>query len=155
MSPDPIAVAEFFIPGQPKTKDRPRAAIGKNTGRPFMYTSRKTAQEEAVIREFGDKFARENGWEDLHCGPVILSAIFVLPKSANFFEGKQPSYQKCGDLDNHLKTLKDGLNGTVYKDDAQIVGYRTVAKKFGDHPGIYVKLEFYSEPEPPPKKRKA
>ena len=153
MAADPIAVAEFFIPGRPKTKDRPRAAVGKS-GRAFMYSTKKTAQEEAVIREFGDKFARENGWEDLHRGPIILSAIFVLPKAGNFFEGKQPSYQKCGDLDNLLKTLKDGMNGTVYKDDSQIVGYRTVAKKFGDHPGVYVKLEFYAEPEAP-KKRKS
>lgn len=88
----------FVVPGRPVPKARPR--VGRNGA---VYTPRATREYE----ERAASAARAAGIEPL-AGPVAVRAVF-------FVSGR------AGDLDNYLKALLDGLKGTAYGDDCQVV----------------------------------
>lgn len=150
MGPDMIAPIYLFIPGRPKTKDRPRAGVSKG-GKPFMYTTQKTANEEAIIRQFGTNTREELGWAEPYAGPIRLSACFLIAKPKRWYPGMEPASSYYGDIDNLLKTLKDGLNGTLYRDDGQVICYGSVRKAFWDYAGLLAIIELLPLVEPPPR----
>ena len=67
-------------------------------------------------------------------GKLLLSAEFYRLKP------KDPQSRNYGDLDNHLKAVKDAMNGICYKDDSQIVRYGHTGKNHGE-PRIDIELE--------------
>jgi Holliday junction resolvase RusA-like endonuclease len=132
-------VIEIRVPGQPQGKGRARfAKIGA-----FMraYTPEKTVAYEGLIALAGEKAM--DGMERLQ-GPVDLkiTAVFQIPKgwsqkkrlasllSPEWHTGKP-------DGDNILKAVGDGLNGVVWRDDAQIAR-ASISKAYGEAPGLIV-----------------
>ena len=146
---DRIARVELYIPGKAVPKGRPRAGIGKNSGKPFMFTPKKTRDFEEVLRSKGHRLRKSLGWDSPHLGPVAMSFYFMAQKPGNWYPGKEPM---VGDLDNYIKAIKDGLKGTVYKDDRQVCRYRDSRKLFWDYPGTLVIMEFYPLIEKPRKR---
>ncbi len=90
------------------------------------------AQQEMIGREPFD-------------GPVRVDLIaeFAIPKSysrakraAALLRDIRPA--KKPDLSNIIKQVEDAFNGVVYRDDCQIVEYRTLQKVYGGQPKILV-----------------
>lgn len=66
--------------------------------------------------------------------------------SAEFYKNKPRDItsRNWGDLDNHLKSIKDSMNGICYVDDSQVVRYGHVGKHYGS-PRIEVELELIED----------
>ena len=96
---------EFIIDGEPKGKARPRF-----TRQGHAYTADATRNYEKLVSHAfdGEKFD----------GPVvvIISAYMQKAKSCKLrFPTKKP------DVDNIAKIIMDGLNGTAWDDDKQVI----------------------------------
>lgn len=111
-------------------KERPRTNF--NTG--AIYTPTKTLQNEKKI---ADEFRIQNrGWE-IATGPIQVEIITVvnIPKSATKRK-KQEMVEgillpiKKPDLDNVAKLVLDGLQGTAFEDDYQVVKLG-IMKRYG------------------------
>jgi Holliday junction resolvase RusA-like endonuclease len=123
-------VISLFVPDIAVAKGRPRFTT---TGRP--YTPSKTRQSEWRLREH----ASGQVLRPLE-GALGLEIIVMLqpPQMPKKWVGiRLPT--KRPDLDNYLKTVLDGLEGIVYKDDAQIVDIH-VSKRYAwnSQPGWYI-----------------
>jgi Holliday junction resolvase RusA-like endonuclease len=121
----------FFIPIKPVAKARPRM------GRFGMYTPKKTADFESIVKTM----ARVH-----HKGPPLegpLGAILIFnfekPKSS-----KNAVPMVRPDLDNYIKAILDALNEVVYKDDAQIVKI-LAEKKYSSLEGISISISRLSD----------
>ena len=127
---------EFFVPGLPHGKGRPRV-----TKRGITYTPKKTQVAEGnIVACFQLSFP------DLVplSGQVRLEvdAFFQIPASAPrarrqaMAEGLVRPTKKP-DADNILKAVGDALNGVAWDDDSQIVSVR-VDKWYADKPGTKI-----------------
>ena len=133
----------FTIDGVPVAKGRPRfARMGRGIR---TYTPPRTEAYEAAVR-IAARFAM--GSTPLLEGPVrvIITAAMPIPQSwskkkhAAVAQGVVPFVTRP-DVDNLVKTiLLDGMNGTIYKDDAQIVEL-TAIKRYDEKPTTLVTVE--------------
>lgn len=114
-------VVQFFVPGEPRGKERPRP--GKN-GR--MYTPKKTKKYEALIEECC--INQCPGRQPEYTGNIVAQIECLYPirksapkkKRAEMLAGMiRPT--KTPDLDNIAKAVLDAINTIAYKDDAQVV----------------------------------
>lgn len=132
---------EFFVPGAPVGKGRPRVTTAR--GRPRLYTPAKTAGFEALVALAGrDAMA---GRPPI-AGAVALTLDVCLPVPAGWSDKKraaallgQTPATKKPDLDNVLKAIADGLNGVAWIDDVQIVREST-QKRYASTPGVHVRI---------------
>ena len=132
----------FTIPGEPQGKARPRVVRGKD-GRAHTYTPEKTAQYEALIRK---EYRRQGGvrFPDGSGLAVYLSVRCAVPKSASkqrraaMLAGELLPMKKP-DLDNIAKAICDALNGTAYRDDAQVVELYA-EKRWDESPRVDVEI---------------
>ena len=114
---------EFFIPGEPRGKERPR---GTKNG--VYYTPSKTRSYEKHIREcFYRAYPKHKPIGADVPVSVNITALFKIPErlrtKANIkkiAEGKLFPTKKP-DCDNIAKAALDGLNGLAYKDDKQVI----------------------------------
>lgn len=133
---------KFTIPGQPVGKGRPR--VGRVAGHVRMYTPEKTASYESKVALSAHQAMAGAPILDGPCAMAIV-AVFPIPKS--WTKGKQAQAQAGKvrhtgkpDLDNLAKSICDGMNGVVFKDDAQVVSM-SLSKRYGDAPGVDVLVE--------------
>ena len=110
-------------------------------GRPRFYgnhavTPEKTRLYEALIRD-----SWTYGMMD---GPLGVRMLFVMPIPKSLSKKKHEEllgerHTKKPDLDNLVKAVLDGLNGTAFEDDSRI--HRIMAiKEYGDEPRVVVTL---------------
>lgn len=107
----------FTVPGEPVAKGRPRFARVGNFVRTF--TPQKSARFEDRVR-----LCAINAGVKPIAGPVVLSVECYWPmKGAPLKRGKRERTWKATrpDCDNVLKAVCDGLCGTGFADDGQIV----------------------------------
>jgi Holliday junction resolvase RusA-like endonuclease len=120
---------EFTVPGQPVAKGRPKFA--RRGAHVVAYTPEKTASYENLVKlaatacmcghePSGKPIAL---WVSLNLQiPASWSMKRrALAESGAIYATKKP------DADNVLKGIKDGCNGIVWRDDAQVV--RVMLKK--------------------------
>lgn len=100
----------FTVPGEPKSKERPR--FNRNTG--HAYTPKTTSEREQVIAA---AYNAAGGF--MFPGMVGLEVCFYLGTRRN------------RDTDNMLKLVLDGLIGHAYKDDGVAV-VQLVSKLYTD-----------------------
>lgn len=123
----------FYVEGEARGKQRPRTV--RKDGVLRTYTPKETKNYEQLVKS---AYLREADGAFFD-GPVSVTiSVFVEPpKSASkakkvkmllLPEKMWPT--KRPDLDNVAKTICDALNGTAYKDDAQIVQL-FVARHYG------------------------
>lgn len=125
---------EFTIYTDPVAKARARAGAG---GR--FYTPKKTSDYEAVIAMHAKQAMKSLQPIDSAC---CLSLVFHMPIPKSWSQKKRAqaiggeiTHTSKPDLDNLIKAVKDGLNGIVWADDAQVV--RVVAeKKYSENPRV-------------------
>lgn len=127
---------KFVIPGDPVGKGRPRFV--RATG--HTYTPERTKNYEDLIRLRypGGMFPG-----DAHIR-LCVDAYFGIPRSKPKKERKKmltgeirPA--KKPDADNIVKSIMDGLNGTAYADDAQVVEV-TCRKFYSENPRVEIYL---------------
>ena len=114
-------VVHFSVFGEPVPKARPRF-----TYRGHTYTPTKTAGYEKIVATAAKQAM--GGSEPLETPvAVFIHITYAIPSSyskkrreacLNGFE----RHTKRPDLDNVVKSITDGMNGVVYKDDSQITG---------------------------------
>ena len=135
---------EFFIPGKPKGKGRPRFI---KTGR--TYTPEDTANYENWVRLCYMQEAKKNGIEPIPADEpvqVYIRAFELVPKSfskartekaldGRMFPTKKP------DCDNIIKIICDALNGVAYHDDKQVVRVSCRKEYHFDREGVFVTVE--------------
>jgi Holliday junction resolvase RusA-like endonuclease len=125
----------FTIPGQPVAKGRPKFA--RRGAHVVAYTPAKTASYENLV-----KLAATTAM----CGvqptarPVALSVTLNLQVPASWSKKRRAAAvagsicaTKKPDADNVLKGIKDGCNGIVWGDDAQVVRI-TLDKRYAEVP---------------------
>lgn len=114
---------EFIVPGQPVPKGRPKFA--RRGKRVVAYTPAKTAAYESLVQRVAEAamMGREPSERPIK---LVVNLAFEVPASwskkrrALALAGQIRATKKP-DADNVLKGLKDGCNGIVWKDDAQVV----------------------------------
>ena len=134
---------EFFVPGAPVGKGRPRAA--RRGAGVVMFTPGKTADYEALVAATAAAaLACDALAHQLLDGPLeaVLEMRFPVPASwskarrARALAGAEWHTSKP-DADNVAKAVLDACNGVVFRDDAQVV-VMIATKAFSEEPGVRV-----------------
>ena len=135
---------DFFIPGKPVGKGRPKFGNGRT------YTPEKTVNYENLVQVCFMK--AYPGAEPIKARVpvvVLMTAFYPIPVRKS---EKQRDRMTAGlvvptvkpDADNVAKIVLDALNGIAYYDDAQIVGLH-VLKRYAEEPGVKVRITEYEE----------
>jgi Holliday junction resolvase RusA-like endonuclease len=132
-----MMMVEFFIPGEPQGKGRPRAGKG---GR--MYTPAKTVAYEGLVAHAASEAMGEAPPID---GPLRVTIVsrHSIPQSWSKKKQTEAMDGPCTskpDIDNIVKAVADGGNGVVWVDDKQIASI-TAMKRYSDRPGVMVMVE--------------
>jgi Holliday junction resolvase RusA-like endonuclease len=132
-------IIEFRIPGEPVAKGRPRSFIrGGHVGH---YTPEKTARYENLVRLAAQQ-AMAGREPEQGAVAITVRAYMTIPASWSLRKQKQAALgditpTKRPDLDNIIKAIKDGANGVVWRDDAQVVDVRA-SKRYSATPYVAV-----------------
>lgn len=128
----------FFVPGAPIPKGRARST---RSGQ--HYTPVRTRQYENRITKAARDAMRER---DLFAGPVELEVVLLMPIPQSWPKTKQAmaetgrvAHTTRPDVDNCVKSVKDGCNGAVWVDDSQVV-MLTARKRYSVTPGAHVTI---------------
>ncbi|MDF0605387.1 RusA family crossover junction endodeoxyribonuclease [Neisseriaceae bacterium TC5R-5] len=113
----------FSIPGEPVAKGRARACL--RAGHLVHYTPESTVRYENLVRLVAQQAMQHRA--PLDC-PIVLIIRAFLSIPASWSQKKQRAAAageltptKRPDLDNLVKAIKDGANGVLWRDDAQVV----------------------------------
>ena len=127
----------FKVDANPVGKQRARYARRGNYVQ--AYTPEKTRTYEALIKEASQVAMASS--EPLETPITLYLYIRVpIPKSCTkkrleaINNGSEKPIKKP-DASNILKSVEDGMNGVVYKDDSQIVNIH-VTKVYSSQPGV-------------------
>lgn len=124
---------QFTIPIEPVAWERVKRGKYGNA-----YVPPKTEKFKMAVALYANSIVNDHLLE----GPLRLTARFILTKPTSV-DRVRPWVRP--DLDNYLKALKDGLNGAVYKDDAQIVEFGDGTGKYYDQSGGRGRIEVLIE----------
>lgn len=128
------------LPGLPRGKGRPRFTVrGRHA---VAYTDAKTASFEGALRQTA-AIAMAGRAPLSGALALVMSAVFPIPESWSKAKKRDAAaglLRPTGkpDCDNILKQI-DGLNGIIFRDDAQIVE-ATVTKQYGDQPRLTIEV---------------
>jgi Holliday junction resolvase RusA-like endonuclease len=132
----------FHIDGDPVPKGRPK--FTSIAGFMRTYTPRKTVDYELIVRAAA-KAAM--GPTDLLETPVGVYLYIRLPIPKSHSKKRKDAcllgYEKPikkPDIDNLAKSILDGMNGVIWKDDAQIVSLH-VTKVYASGAGVDVLIK--------------
>lgn len=135
------------VHGLPEPKARPRAAVVG--GRARLYTPSKTARYEDRVRKTA---LRDWRHDPLRGAAITLVAAFYLSIPESWPAWRRDAATAGAivptgrpDLDNLVKAILDGMNGTVYLDDSAIVSKR-VEKRYDSRPRVEIALLWRSMP---------
>jgi Holliday junction resolvase RusA-like endonuclease len=133
-------VVQLIIPGKPVAKGRP--FFSTKGGKFRAFTPKATASYENLVKTLAQKKFKKP-----LDGPLRLSMHFLMPRPKYMvWKTKPMPRQYCDkrpDLDNCIKSIKDGLNGIAFTDDAQIAEL-TAIKEYhagGEGPQTIIEIE--------------
>ena len=132
----------FTIPGQPVAKGRPRFA--RRGAGMAAYTPQKTQSYENLVKLVA---ASAMQGREPSAAPMSLYIVLSMQIPASWSAkrramaaGGQIRATKKPDADNVLKSVKDGCNGIVWRDDAQVV-IIMLQKKYAEIPSVIVNIK--------------
>ena len=132
---------EFFVPGAPIGKGRPRAA--RRGAGVVMFTPEKTAGYEALVAAAASNAMRAEAGP-LFTGPLEAVLEMRIPIPASWSKAHKAAAlagielpTSRPDIDNVAKAILDACNGVVFRDDAQVV-MLVATKAFSDETGVRV-----------------
>lgn len=131
----------FFVPGQPVAKGRPKFA--RRGAHVVAYTPAKTASYENLVKMVATTIMSSR---EPSAAPIALSVELRLQIPASW-SSKRRALAEAGticatkkpDADNVLKGIKDGCNGIVWRDDAQVVRIM-LHKRYSATPGAMIRV---------------
>ena len=130
---------EFFVPGAPVGKGRPRAA--RRGAGLVMFTPGKTADYEALVAATAGNAMRAHQLLD---GPLEAVLEMRFPVQASWSKAKRARalagvewHTSKPDADNVAKAVLDACNGVMFRDDSQVV-ILIATKAFSEEPGVRV-----------------
>jgi Holliday junction resolvase RusA-like endonuclease len=144
-------VISFAVPGEPKTKGRPRATLRRRGSRIFAdaYTPKETIEAEKLFAARCLEFAPDTPLK----GPIAidLGFVFSVPDSWPKWQREaalRGEFHHIGskDVDNVAKLALDAMNGVFFVDDKQIVELRAT-KSYGAVPRTRVTLRELEQAE--------
>ena len=125
----------IVIPGNPVAKGRPRY-----TRQGHCYTPKKTLEAEQFVQLIAQT---QLGSEPLS-GSLAVELLAICPIPASWSKKKRLAAleghlrpETKPDFDNILKLYCDALNGSLWKDDRQIVDGRCI-KCYGEKPAVII-----------------
>jgi len=130
----------FTIPGRISGKGRPKFARRGNFVTAF--TPKKTANMEAVVRQFGAEAMR--GMPPLE-GPLVLEIAVSINTPRSWSKKKKAAARYVTgkpDADNVVKLIGDSLNGIVWADDSQISDL-TFRRRYDDTQPEHVEVKVF------------
>lgn len=131
----------FNVPGAPQGKGRGRIIkMGKRLG---IKTPEKTVAYEQLIAASAAEVMRDR---PLYQGPVICALTINVPIPASWSKAKRQRAATgvefptaTPDADNIIKAIFDGMNGVVWRDDAQVIGLSAI-KRYSEQPCVLVEV---------------
>ncbi|WP_298016716.1 RusA family crossover junction endodeoxyribonuclease [uncultured Castellaniella sp.] len=139
--PRAAGTVQFFVPGKPQGKGRPRAVARGKFVR--MYTPEKTASYESTVALAASQAMA--GRPPIE-GPVVATLFIALPIPTSWSKKKQAQALADEllpitkpDSDNVVKAVFDAINGVVWADDTQVVDH-TAKKRYRGRPGVSVTI---------------
>lgn len=135
----PLASCSFEVPGPPVPKGRARAYRTKS-GKMGHFTPAKTKRYETTVRiaGMGAQARRAPFTDPNQTGPTWPRDARYRVTCRAFFGDR-----RARDLDNVLKSLCDGLNGVMWRDDAQIDAKAITRHHDKERPRLEVEIEAY------------
>lgn len=131
----------FFVPGKPQGKGRGR--VIRINGHGAIKTPEKTVAYEFLVAHAAGLAMDGAALIDGPCA-VSLDIACQIPASwpkrrqLAAVEGRERVTTKP-DVDNVLKSVLDGMNGVVWRDDVQVV-MLTAHKRYARTPGVTVEV---------------
>lgn len=120
----------FFVKGRPV----PQGSLKFIHGRPIH----ERAADLAVWRADIARMAEQNGCRNVDKACTVkLDFIFAKPKSV-----KRALVTVRPDLDKLIRAVLDGLTGTAFIDDSQVIEVMA-QKRYGDIPGVWIGINYY------------
>ncbi len=129
----------FFVPGEPVAQGRPRMTT--INGHPRMHDAPKSAEFKALVSMIANREMKGSSPMET---AVALNITVNKPVPQSWSKKKQrmalsgevkPTTKP--DIDNYLKSVLDGCNGIIFKDDSQVT-YVTASKVYSTTPGVSV-----------------
>lgn len=139
-----MAFYEFFVPGKPFGKQRPRVTRSGHAYTPDQTVMYENLVKTTFLQQYPDCVPEG--------GPVFIEigAAFPVPQS---WPKKKQALALAGkihpgkpDIDNIMKIIQDSLNNVAYKDDAQIYS-AYVLKFYAECPGVKIRMTVGEEHE--------
>lgn len=75
---------------------------------------------------------------------IIMTVVFRMPRPKYHKTGVYYRHTKKPDLDNLVKSVKDAMTKSMYRDDAQIIA-ENISKVFCDRPGVDIELTYIND----------
>lgn len=142
-----MSIVEFFVPGPPVGKGRPKATT--INGRARMYTPAKTVSYESLVAMTA---SAAMAGRPLLEGPVVMTLDIAFPVAASWSKKARAAAladltppTKKPDADNVLKAVCDAINAVVWRDDVQVVEV-VMRRRYREIPGVHVVIEPYTPP---------
>lgn len=134
---------EFTVYGEPVAQGRPRATT--QGGHVRMYDPEKSSNYKQYVK----LTASNHRPPELLVDALTMKVRIYRPMPKSFSKKKQQMAKDGAlrpttkpDCDNYLKTIKDALNGVIWKDDSQVVEV-TVGKFYSDAPRVEVEIDLF------------
>lgn len=123
----------FFVPGVP-------APQGSKTG--FIRGGRVVLTESSKKVKPWREAVAKTAAGDLLEGPLHLEVVFVMPRTKAIGDGVAPMMVQRPDLDKLLRSTCDGLTGSAYEDDSQVVAITAFKRRAdpGEETGARITL---------------
>lgn len=143
---EPVTICrlQFDVPGVPQPQGSTKSFVRGGKVITTSDNARLRPWRDAVCWHAREAIAGRPQFD----GPVVVSAIFWLPRPAGHFgrRGLLPSAPvhpfRKPDLDKLVRGALDALSEAgVWRDDAQVVGFGEVAKRYSDKPGACIAVE--------------
>ena len=139
-----MAFYEFFVPGKPFGKQRPRVTRSGHAYTPDQTVMYENLVKTTFLQQYPD--CVPGG------GPVFIEIGAVFPVPQSWPKKKQAQaldrkiYPGKPDVDNIMKIIQDALNNVAYKDDSQIYS-AYVLKFYAECPGVKIRMTVGGEHE--------
>lgn len=132
---------KFTVWGEPVAQGRPRASTAN--GYVKMYDPKKSREFKQYVR----LVASQHRPKELLTGPLKMKVKVFKPTLKSFSQKKKAAAEKGEirpitkpDVDNYIKSVFDGLNQVIWKDDSQVVDLQ-VSKFYSESPRIEVEIQ--------------